>query len=156
MFNALEIANLYSGVFMSTAVVFAIYYAIFHARRTAIEARRTASLKALHDLRAEIMFPNRAISEITPEIFAQGIGRNEREDRYIREITQFMNNMEYLAMLVLEDVADERILRRFLLKPLVEAYDSLILHITMLREMHGNPTLYADFEQLAYRWRDEK
>lgn len=88
-----------------------------------------------------------------PEEYGSEAARDGEEAFAIRTV---LNIHELVAVSINEGVIHERVFRRWYNKAYIDDFESMTGYINVVRTNRKNPKIFAEFEDLAKKWRDDK
>ncbi|WP_349321673.1 DUF4760 domain-containing protein [Asticcacaulis sp. MM231] len=115
------------------------------------EQRLAKTVDILTQYRDIRIFPIEVFAELTPEQFSSS--HNELSTNiYRRKAIEYLNSMEFIALLINSKAIDEDICFKFMRPTTISSFSRLLSYILSAREHANNSDLYSEFEELARRW----
>jgi Domain of unknown function (DUF4760) len=152
-FYVLDFLSSFSSLFTAIFVAFGVLLVVRGMQRLERQQKATQTAELIAKYFWQMQFPRDAVRALPADDFVaiSGLPANERPQAF-EQITTFLNDVEFLAMLVNSGTIDEKMVATMMRSQIVGAFAGLIEYIIKTREKTGNPSLFKELEVLAHRW----
>jgi Domain of unknown function (DUF4760) len=149
----IEYLSSFSTVFAAIFIAMGVLLIVQSIRRFEAQQRRVNTADLLGKFYRDLQLPRKALEQVSADEFAIGLqGQSPEKLDFYLTILKYLNEMEFVSLLINSRTVDEHMAKRMMHSALVRAFRSMIEYIMKVRAETGNSALYSELETLAHRW----
>lgn len=154
---ALGFLESFSSIFSAMFVAAGVLLIAAAIRRFERQQRKVNTVELLSRHFRNLHMPHEALALVSADQFSVGLHAQppEHSTAYL-QILQYLNEMEFVAVLVNSRVVDEELAAQLMRSAVVRSYRSLIEYIMKARAETGLASLFVELEALSHRWSNNR